>query len=308
MKTKTFVIEENDSNITTFDIFEILYNKKIQLILVALITLVITYSFLFFVPNKYTAKTLLTINDISADPQKDTLGLIAGLGNAPTGAIAKKAEALLTSKSFFEDFVNTRNVVIPLIASNQWDETKNLINTDYGAYNYQVLSENNLTQNNNYLLNTKLMHSAYIEWRKNILKVESDKLTGFYSVSITHHSPYLARDTLEWLIEDINNAMRNLQIRQSNKALIYLENELARNSLPEMKNVVSSLIRENMERKTLASSAKDYVFVVLDPAYKPEYPSSPQKLLIILSTVFIVFFANIFIILFRFFKIKTSNG
>lgn len=302
MKTKTFVIEENNTNITTFDLFEVLYNKKMQLILVALITSLITYTFLLFVPNKYTASTLLAVNDLSAGPQQDTLGLIAGIGNAATGTLEKKAEALLTSKSFFMNFANKRNMVIPLVASNNWNETENLINTDYGAFNYLALSENELTQNNNYLLNSKLMHSAYIDWRKTILKVKSDKFTGFYSVSITHHSPHLARDTLKWLIEDINDAMRNLQIRQSDRALTSLENELAKNNLPEIKNVVSDLIRENIQRKTLASSAEDYVFTVLDPPYKPEYPTSPQKLLITIVSVFIVFLLNVSIIFFKFFK------
>jgi len=307
MKTKTFVIEENDTNVTTFDLFEVLYNKKMQLILVALITSLITYTFLLFVPNKYTSSTLLAVNDLSAGPQQDTLGLIATLGNSATGTLEKKAEALLTSKSFFIDFVNKRNVVIPLVASNNWNEEENLINTDYGAFNYLSLSENDLTQNNDYLLNSKLMHSAYIDWRKTILKVKSDKFTGFYSVSITHHSPHLAKDTLRWLIEDINDAMRNLQIRQSNKALISLEDELATNNLPEIKNVVSSLIRENIQRKTLASSSKDYVFTVLDPPYKPEYPISPKKLLIIIASVFIVFLLNICIIFYKFYKKKPSH-
>ena len=82
----------------------------------------------------------------------------------------------------------------------------------------------------------------------------------------------------------------------------WVQNELAKNNLPEIKNVVSDLIRENIQRKTLASSAEDYVFTVLDPPYKPEYPTSPQKLLITIVSVFIVFLLNVSIIFFKFFK------
>ena len=307
MKTKTFVIEENEPNISTFDLFDALIKNKSQLAIVFLLTSVITYTSLQFIPNKYTAETLLVVNELSTKPKEDPFSLIPGIGSQINNPLEVKAKALLTSKSFFMDFVDRRKIVIPLIESRGWDESENIIFTNFGDYSIPFNSEAKNDSNMEYLQDNKIMHAAYIEWRKNILKVKSDPLTGFYTVSITHHSPNFSKNVVDWLVEDINNSMRELEINQSNRALETLEAELANNILPDMKNVISSLIRENMQRKTLASSTEDYIFTILDPAYKPEFKSSPKRLLILIATLFLVFSIHSLFILFKFFKLRKSN-
>lgn len=304
MKTKTFVIEENESNISTFDILDALFKKKIQLIIVFFISAIITYTALSFTPNKYTAGTLLAVNELSTNSQQDPFSFIPGVGSQMNNPLETKAKALLTSKSFFMDFVSKRNIVVPLIESKGWNESQNIILTKYGEYTYppQLNIENK--SNEDYLQNSKMMHSAYILWRKNILKVKADPLTGFYNISITHHSPYFSKDIVDWLVQDINNAMQSLEIKQSNRALDSLEKELAQNISPDMKNVISSLIRENMQKKTLASSSEDYIFTILDPAFRPEFKSSPKRLLILIASVTLIFFIHAFIIIFQFIRAK----
>ena len=41
-----------------------------------------------------------------------------------------------------------------------------------------------------------------------ILSVSEDKQTGYVTVSVDHHSPFVAEHWINWLVEDVNDAVK----------------------------------------------------------------------------------------------------
>ena len=61
---------------------------------------------------------------------------------------------------------------------------------------------------------------------KNILSINDDKKTGFVSVSISHPSPYIAKEWTDIIIFNINESMREVDKRDSLNSINFLNQQL----------------------------------------------------------------------------------
>ena len=60
-------------------------------------------------------------------------------------------------------------------------------------------------------------HKAFSE----ILGVSQDKQTGYVTVSIDHQSPVIAAQWVNWLIEDVNQAVKTQDVSEAQKSIEY---------------------------------------------------------------------------------------
>ncbi|MDF4782063.1 GNVR domain-containing protein, partial [Vibrio parahaemolyticus] len=121
---------------------------------------------------------------------------------------------------------------------------------------------------------------AYEVFSKNVLSVNKDDETGLYTVSVQHFSPYLTKQWVNWLIEDINKVMRERTISEVSQNLTYLNTQLQKTSVAEMQSTFYSLIEEQTKSLMLAEVQDEFIFKTVDPAVVPELKSSPNRALI----------------------------
>ena len=130
-----------------------------------------------------------------------------------------------------------------------------------------------------------------------ILGVSEDKKTGYVTVSVDHHSPVVAAQWVNWLVNDVNAAVKTQDVDEAEKSIEYLQQQVANTSLADLQAMFFELIRSQTETVMLAEVRPEYVFKTIDPAVVPEEKSSPNRALIcIFGTLFGAAASSLFVL------------
>jgi uncharacterized protein involved in exopolysaccharide biosynthesis len=243
---------------------------------------------LFFVPDTYRSEALLAVNTDSSN-QALAGGLaqsgsgLAGLAGIALGGIGDDRSTLglevLKSRKFIGDFINSRGILPSLFAATGWDQESDTLKIDSSVYDVDksiwVRKANPPRQSMPSVL------EAYEEFAKR-LDVSQSKETGFVKVSFEFYSPILAQKWLDWLIADLNKEMRERDIQRAEKAIVFLEDQIAATSLAELRQVFFNLIEEQTKSKMLASISDEYLFMIIDPPLVADERYKPTRLLLVL--------------------------
>lgn len=208
---------------------------------------------------------------------------------------AQLGMALITSRSFISDFVERRGILPDLMAVDAWD-----LQTDQVSYDPKVYD----AANGEWVRKVKApfepkpslleAHEAF----EKILSVSQDKKTGYVTVSIDHKSPSLAAQWVNWLIEDVNSAVKAQDVAEAEKSIEYLREQVTNTSLADLQAVFFDLIQSQTETVMLAEVRQEYVFKTIDPAIAPEKKSKPPRALIcILGTLLGVMLGVVYVLM-----------
>ena len=116
--------------------------------------------------------------------------------------------------------------------------------------------------------------------------MSEDKKTGFVTIKIKHKSPFVAKEWVELIIDEINIFYRQKDKSESEKSVSYLNKQIAMTNLSEVKEAVSKLLQEETKKLSLIEARESYVFEYIDPPVVMEKKSDPQRaIIVILSTL-----------------------
>lgn len=250
------------------ELFSALWAGKITIIFTTVLFSVIAVVFAISLPNIYRAEALLS--PVSAENGgmnglANKFGGLASLAGVSLGGGSFDKTTMgievLKSRAFFADFVDKHPVMIDLMASNGWDSFSNkiLIDTDiYDEANQTWVRESKPPR-----LSKPSVQEAHEEFTK-LLFVSQDKETSFITISIEHYSPYVAQQWVDWLVHDINNTIRNQEVRQAQRSIDYLLNQIEQTKLAELQTGFFELIQSQTETIMLANANPEYLFKTLD--------------------------------------------
>lgn len=279
-------------------LLKIIWNYNIHIISLILFTSIIFLGCSYILPIKYQSSTLLAPASDQSDINKMTsqFGAIAaftGINLSDQGGTQKDlAIEILKSRKFIVNFVERRNIVIPLMSAKGWDKANNKLITDSSIYD----SKNKTWVDD--LIPTK--NQIYNRWINDIFSYNEDRNTGFIKITIEHFSPYTAQQWASWLIEDLNNLMMNEDIREADLAIQFFENEVKKTNSDELKQLYYKVIQSKKEKKMLAYSLEDYALKTIDPPYLSERKSSPDRLSILMFGLITGFILSIIFIITRY--------
>ena len=137
---------------------------------------------------------------------------------------------------------------------------------------------------------------AYAEYL-NIFQIIEDKNTQFLTLSISHKSPFLAKEWLDIVIYHINESMREIDKDNAENAINYLNMTEGLTNIQSLKDVTSSLLESQMQVLMLAASGKEYVFKTINAPIVTEFKSSPKRALICISITLLGAMFSIFFVL-----------
>lgn len=266
-----------------------IWQKKFFIISITSIFSIASIIYSLTLPNFYTSKTILasveTEDSLSSKfGSLSSLASLSGIG-IPVSANSKTQEAIARIKSY--DFFKTYflpNIKIENITSvKSWDESNNKLTYDSSYH------EGNIEQT---------PQDAY-EAYSSILQITEYKSNGFISLSIEHQSPVLAKKWLDIIIYNINDSMRKYDIETSENAVNYLNESAKLTNIQSIKDVIASLLENQMQVLMLAKSNKYYVLKVLDSPIVPEKKSSPSRALICILGSIIGAIFSIFLVVLR---------
>jgi len=129
--------------------------------------------------------------------------------------------------------------------------------------------------------------------------LNEDKISGFITLSIKHQSPFVARQWVELVVNEINGFYRQKDKLESERAVSYLNQKISVTSLSEVKYVLAQLLQEETKKLTLIEANQFYVFDYIDPPVVMEKKSEPRRSIIVIISSIFGGFLSIFIVLIR---------
>ncbi|RUO32895.1 Wzz/FepE/Etk N-terminal domain-containing protein [Aliidiomarina sanyensis] len=290
-----------DDEIDLRELFRILWNGKWIIIVVTFVFAVGSVLYALSLPNIYQAEAKLAPTKESQGNGIGSLGQLGGLAslagvNLPRGQVdnARMAQEIMRSRAFLADFAERRQIAPDLIAVEKWDPRTGEISYDPEIYNAQTQTWMREVRHPKQTIPTAW---ELVEELREILRISQDTATGIVSLSIEHQSPIVAKNWVDWLIEDINNEMRRRDIEEAERSIQYIENEFEKARLANTQQVYASLLEQQTQTIMLANVRPEYVFRVLDPAVIPEQRAKPSRALIAIIGTFLGGFLGLVIVL-----------
>ena len=274
-----------DDEIDLKELFMVLWGGKWLISAVTGLAAAISVIVALSLPNIYTASALLAPAESSGGglsglmKQYGGLASLAGvsLPGGEEGSRAQLGMQLMKSRAFIGDFVERRDILPELMAVESWDAGSGDVIFDPEAYDSATKTwVRDVEPPKSPTPSFQEAHKAFSA----ILGVSQDKQTGYVSVNIDHQSPVVAAQWVNWLVEDVNDAVKAQDVAEAEKSIEYLKQQVANTSLADLQAMFFELIQSQTETVMLAEVRPEYVFKTIDPAVVPEEKSKPSRALI----------------------------
>ncbi|MDA8924618.1 Wzz/FepE/Etk N-terminal domain-containing protein [Gammaproteobacteria bacterium] len=300
--SKTFN-DEKDIDWKSFFLI-ILDHKKFIFIVTTIVTLaVMTWS--FSIPNQYTASVLLKLSEEQSQSASSSLGGAAGLASLAGISIgsgnnsANYANAVLGSKKFLSHIASFPGVRENLTAANGFDFKTGKILYKKGHYDGEKRKWQKADANGSPIIPSDLDVIAAIKDR---MKVYIDSDTGFITIIFQHFSPVFAYEFINLLEGQLNTIEREKDIRNSSRAITYLNNQLEETRQVDIQNAIYQLIESQLKTQMLANIDEHYLVAPIDPAVIPEQKSFPfRRNLAIVAFILSLLVSSILVLLKHFY-------
>lgn len=305
--------KEFDGEIDLQEIFYVLLDGKWMIISLTFFISLIGLVYSLLLPNIYESKALLVpVNSASTisgsvGNYTNLVGL-AGISLPPgtDEGNSKKALEKIKSLSLFQDSI-IPNIYLPnLMAIESWDPKTNLL-----AYDEKIYDSISNTWIRDYSYPMQQIPSAQESFKvfESKLTLSEDIKTGFVTLSIKHQSPYVAKQWVELVVNEVNSFYRKKDKFESEKAVSYLNEQISMTGLSEIKQVLAQLLQDETKKLTLIEANEFYVFDYIDPPAVMELKSEPKRSLICILSALFGGIISVLVVLIRryFFSKKLHN-
>jgi hypothetical protein len=271
-----------DDEIDLRELFYVLLEGKWIIVSVTAFVTIIGVIYSLLLPNIYESKALLVPVDSSSGISRafggyNSLAGLAGI-SLPSGddeGNSVKAIQKISSLSFFENNI-IPNIYLPdLMAVKSWNSKTNMV-----AYDRNIFDTNTDTWIRDYSYPREQIPSAqesFYEFKTKHLTFSEDKKSGFSTISIKHQSPFIAKQWVELVVNEVNSFYRQKDKLESEKAVSYLNEQISMTGLSEIKAVLATLLQEETKKLTLIEANEFYVFDYIDPPAVMELKSEPRR-------------------------------
>ena len=189
------------------------------------------------------------------------LAPLAGISGESAGGRAE-AIATLKSRQLGTAFIEERDL-LPHLFPDLWDTEQN---------NWAVEAEAVPT-----------MADAFERFDEDVRRVDEDRTTGLISVSIFGRDRVRVAEWANALVQETNDRLRQRAIEEAEQSVRYLEEQLTKTTILEVRQAINQLIEAQISKAALANTRDDYAFRVIDPAVVLQADKfvKPQRILIV---------------------------
>ena len=297
-------VRKSNDEIDLRELFGIIWQGKWWIIAITFVFAVGSVIYSLSLPNIYKSEaTLAPTEEASGGGLSQMAGQLGGLASlAGVNLGGKNADKttialeILKSRAFIKSFVEKYDILPELMAVEEWNRGSGVVfdNELYNPDTKEWVREVEPPKQ------PEPSSWEYVKvFRESVLEVSKDDTTGLVTIAVNHQSPEVAEQWVVWLIEEINNHMRERDIQEAQRSLEYLDKELQSTSLSDMQQVFYQLIEKQTQTIMLANVRPEYIFQTLDPAVVPEQKAKPSRALICIIGTFLGGFLSVGFVLVR---------
>lgn len=303
-----------DDEIDLRELFSVIWQGKWLIAGVTLVFAVASVVIALMLPNIYKSEALL-----APASEEQGAGGLAGLASQFGGLASmaginlggkdgtdktQLAIEVLKSRQFIGDFIEKHQILPELMAVDKWNMTDNALSFEPDIYNSQ--SKTWIRKVNPPFQPKPSLQEAYKEFLK-IFSVNKDKESGMVTISIEHQSPFVAKQWIDWLIADINRAMKDRDVVEATRSTEFLNKQIALTNVADIRTILYKLVEEQAKTIMFAEVRDEYVFKTIDPAFIPEEKAKPKRALICVLGTMLGGMLAVMIVLARHFARKDSE-
>ena len=289
MQNEREVLASHDDEIDLRELFSVLWAGKKVVVAITGLFAVAAVVYALSIANEYKASIVIAPAQQEGGGLSGALGQLGGLASLAGvslggggGSEAAVAQEIMQSWGFVEQFIVNNELEVEVFAAEGWNKTSNVLTIDSDLYD---------KDSNKWLIDEDGQLRAPTSWElyeafSKRLSVSEDKKSGLTSVSIEYFSPIVAKNWVDLYVAAINEHMRQRKLSQVNSNIEYLQAQIEKTSIAEMREVFYQIIEEQVKNKMLAEASPEYAFVTVSPSMVPEEKSKPKRaLMCILGTL-----------------------
>jgi len=289
------------------ELWRAIWSGKLLIIAISFVFAIGSIAFALSKPDIYKASVLLapTSSD-SAGGMGALAGKFGGLASLAgislgDGGTDKTGLALeiIKSRAFLENFITKHELLVPLMASENWDRASNSLIIDNELFD---------TATQKWIREVKAPKKpepspweAYQAFLKKFSALQ-DKESSLITMTFEFYSPDVAKQWLIWLVADVNDFMREQDEKEAQTSIDYLTKQLEKTEVSTMETVFYQLIEEQTKSMMLTKVSAEYVLKTIDPAQVPDLKAGPKRALIVVLGTMLGGMLSVLIVLVRYFS------
>ncbi len=274
-----------EEEIDLLEYWRVIWGRKKMILAVSFAAALLAIVISLLMPNIYKAQVLLT--PVGSGKSKGGglsaalgglggLASVAGISLGGGGGSTAENLAVLNSREFIWKFVK-ENKLMPVLFADDWDAKSKKWKKDDPK-------------------KQPTLWDAYRMFTKGgLMNVDKNKKTGLVTVSVEWKDPVLAAKWANALVRRLNAYLRRKAIARSEANLTYLNKELARTRVADMRQTLFKLISQEEKKAMLASTQEQFAFRVLDTAVPPDKKAKPKRSLIVILSTFVAGFLAVIV-------------
>jgi len=280
---------EDEDEIDLLDLWRVLWRNKVLIILITILCTSIALAAALWMTPIYRSEALLAAATEGNEDAMSRLGgqfggiaAMAGIDFGSMGGPKEEAIAMLKSRALTEEFIEGENL-LKVLYDEVWNEE---------TQQWEVEDPKDIPS----------MWDACKKFNEDVRSVSEDRDTGLVTLSIEWKDPELAAQWAAKLVDRVNHKMRQRAIRDAEKSLDYLRQEIQRTGSVEVQEAIYRIVESQIKQIMLANVRDEYSFKIIDPPAVPDLDDEVKpnkKLMVILGFVlggfggvFIAFFKN----------------
>jgi uncharacterized protein involved in exopolysaccharide biosynthesis len=226
-------------------------------------------------PKKYEATLLMS--PVTNQSAGGGLGALGGAVSSQLGGLASlaglslgsgsgaKAESLATlqSEALTQRYIQEKDL-LPVLFPRKWDAQQKKWKSSAPD------KVPTLWKGNQY-------------FTENIRDLKENARTGLATLTIRWTDAKMAAEWANDLVKLANDYLRDKAIRESDRNIAYLKDQLTKTSDVGLQQSIYSLMESEIKKEMIARGSEEYAIKVIDPAVAPEKAVSPKPTLWILA-------------------------
>jgi len=197
------------------------------------------------------------------------LASLAGVGLGGGGSGHSEVMGTLASRQLIESYIESHHL-LPILFEKKWDQER-------GDWKRSLSKKPTLWDGTEFFI-------------KQVRAIDENKKNGLITLTIEWKDAALAARWAADLVNLTNQQMRDRAIAKSEANLSYLNTQLEKSSVVELRQAIYRLIEAEVKNIMVAQGSDEYALKVIDPSVVAEKKIKPKRSLIVAVGAFLGLF------------------